>query len=290
MKIGEPVTRTITINSEALTAGLIVPLAATEVDGLTFYPEQAQIKDYQNSNGVQGTRVETLAIIPNGGGDFNLPAINIDWWNTRTQKMERVSLPEKKLHVIGEPAKAQTPIVAPPTASTAVQAPTAEVNSDLTPLAASNNSPAAWVWVIIGLLILGAAALAIYSLKLKKHLQQLQQDQADRDNALQEKERDIWDALKTTAATRDANALRKAVLNWAQFQWPSEKVNTLDDIAKVAVSEELTAALKALDELLYSNHSGGEWDSSELLKILNEFRKQRKTAKRSPELKNLYAQ
>lgn len=285
LKIGEPITRTITITGDALTAGLIVPLANTEIEGLTFYPEQAQIKDNKSKNGVLGSRVETVAIIAHSGGDFILPAIDVDWWNTQTQKMERVSLPEKKLHVLGEVAKAQTPVAAQPPAPAATLA----SGTDSPPPPASNHLPA-WILAIVGLLALVALALTIYIAKLKKNLRQLHQDQADRDNALQQKERDIWDALKATAATRDANALRKAVLNWAQFQWPSQRVNTLDDIAKLAVSEELTAALKALDEVLYSNHSDGEWDSGSLLKLLNEFRKQRKTEKKSPQLKNLYSQ
>lgn len=283
LKIGEPITRTITITADARTAGLIVPLATTEIEGLTFYPEQAQVKDGKSSNGVQGSRIETLAIIPNGGGDFTLPAIDVEWWNTKTQTMERASLPAKKLHVIGEPAKAQAPAAAQP------PAPLAAVSTDLPTSSATNKLPV-WLLLITGVLALVATVLAIYMVKLKKTIYQLHQDQADRDNAIQEKERNIWDTLKATAATRDANALRKAVLNWAQFQWPTHKVNTLDDIAKLAMNEELAAALKALDEVLYSNHADSEWDAGNLLKLLNEIRKQRKTEKKIPELKNLYNQ
>src|SRR5690606_29743898 len=61
LKIGEPVTRSITINAEGLTAGQIAPIIQPAVDGLTFYPDQAQNEDQNTTKGVVGKRVETLA-------------------------------------------------------------------------------------------------------------------------------------------------------------------------------------------------------------------------------------
>lgn len=287
VKIGEPITRTIIIQADALTAAQIAPIASSTIDGLTFYPDQAQTKDNKSNKGVQGSRIETMAIVANSGGDFTLPAINIDWWNTSTQKMETATLPAKTIHVLGQVAPAASAASA---ATLHALEPAAATTTNDSPPAVTAQPISLWILILLGLFALLSVTLAIYIVKLKKNIQQLVEDQAERDNELQEKERDIWDALKTTAATRDANALRKAVLQWANFQWPAQTIHTLDDISKLGMNEALTTELKALDAMLYSNHGNSEWDASVLLKLLNDYRKQKKHAKKSPELKNLYSQ
>jgi len=287
LKIGEPVTRTITINTDGLTAGQIAPIQNPSIDGLTFYPDQAQTKDNKNAKGVQGTRTETIAIVPNHGGDFTLPAINVEWWNTATQKMETASLPEKIIHVLGDASTTPT-VLTPQNLASSNTDDTKEL--PLPPTSNKENSLPYWILIITGLFVLLSIALATYIWKLKKQIHQLHQDQHDRDIALQEKEKDIWDTLKTAANNKDASAFRKAVLGWASFQWPTQKINTLDDIAKLGKNDELTAALKELDEILYSDHENDNWDASHLLKIMNEFRKQKKTANKSSTLKTLYSE
>src|SRR5690606_27419981 len=82
LKVGEPVTRSITITAEGLTAGQISPLTPDNIDGLTFYPDQAQTDEQKTAEGVTGTRIETFAIVPNRSGEFTLPAITLNWWDT----------------------------------------------------------------------------------------------------------------------------------------------------------------------------------------------------------------
>jgi hypothetical protein len=99
LKVGEPVSRTVTITAQGLTAAQIPPLATLNIDGLTFYQDQAQTDDQKNPKGNQGSRIETTAIIPNKTGKFTLPEIKINWWNTKTQSYEVASLPAVTLNV-----------------------------------------------------------------------------------------------------------------------------------------------------------------------------------------------
>jgi len=103
-----------------------------------------------------------------------------------------------------------------------------------------------------------------------------------------EKEKHIWDLLKHAASTKDAASLRKALLSWARFQWPAESIHSLDDIAKLGKKTELTEALKNLDAMLYSNHPDETWNPDELLKILNECRKEQNLKQKPDSLKPLY--
>jgi len=283
LKMGEPITRTITISADGLTGGQIAPLAINNIDGLTFYPDQPQNNDEKTDKGIQGTRVETMAIIPNRGGEFTLPEIKIDWWDTKTQRMQSAILPAKTLHVLGS--------TTPPSRTQEPQSAGATINP-------GNNIPApapqiiskanSWLWIMTVLFALLSFGLLIYVVNLKSTIKALRDEQDEANEIVSEKEKHIWDLLKHAATNKDAQALRKGVLSWAKFNWPDASIHSLDDIAKLGGKIELTQALKKLDELLYSNHPDDTWEPNELLQLLNECRKEKNLKKKSAVLKPLY--
>jgi len=281
LKMGEPITRTITISAEGLTGGQILPLHDTNIEGLTLYPDQPQNSDNKTSKGITGTRVETIAIIPNHGGEFTLPEVSVEWWDVNSQTLKTATLPEKKINVIGDAAPANNTA----TASSNTTATTGESSAPTVGVAAKANP---WLWASTILLALISIALSVYVLKLRARLKYLQIAQNTVDTITSEKEKHIWDLLKHSAANRHAIDLRKNILSWAKFHWPEATIHSLDDVARLAGRSELTQALKKLDELLYSNHPQDNWAPQEILNLLNECRKERNQKKKSEGLKSLY--
>lgn len=282
LKMGEPVTRTITITAEGLTGGQITPLPTNTIDGLTFYPDQPQNSDNKTTKGIDGTRVETTAIIPNHGGEFTLPEVSVEWWDVNSQSMKTATLPEKKITVLGDAAPTSnstpTPNTIASSSATEEQATTTEI--------ATNTNP--WLWASTGLFALVSIALSVYVFHLRTSLKQLQAEQEEANAITSEKEKHIWDLLKHSAANKNASELRKNILGWAKFQWPEATIHSLDDVAKLAGRLELTQALKKLDELLYSNHPDDSWAPQEILSLLNDCRKEKNLKKKSEGLKSLY--
>lgn len=282
LKMGEPVTRTITISADGLTGGQIAPLPATTVDGLTFYPDQPQNSDAKTDKGIQGSRVETMAIIPNRGGEFTLPEVKVDWWDSKTQSMQSATLPAKTINVLGGATPTTTQNI-PATDSSS------NANSNL-PVPATEVVPKAnyWLWGFCIFFALLSFGLLIYIVKLKSTLTVLLNEQDVANEVVSAKEKHIWDLLKHAASNKDASELRKTVLSWAKFHWPEASIHSLDDVAKLGNKLELTQALKKLDELLYSNHPDDDWQPNELLQLLNECRKEKNLKKKSEGLKPLY--
>lgn len=277
LKVGEPVTRTITITADGLTGGQITPLPSIDVKGLTFYPDQPQNNDNKTDKGIVGTRIETTAIIPNHGGDFTLPEVTLEWWDTTSNTRKTATLPAKQIHVLGEAAP--TPIPEKIEAAPSTHTP---------PETITVTQPNYWYWSITALLAVLCAGLAFYVWKLKAQLAQWRDEKTAEDFAISEKEKDIWDLLKHASINKDAPALRKAVISWAKFQWPQAQIHSLDDVAKLGNKLELSQALKQLDAQLYSNHNHSDWDAQHLLQLLNECRKEKKTNKKNDGLKPLY--
>ena len=284
LKMGEPVTRTITISADGLTGGQIPPLSITPIDGLTFYPDQPQNNDLKTSTGIKGTRVESIAIIPNRGGEFTFPEMTIEWWDIDSQTMKKSTLPSKQISVLGE-SKINTANTGPSDTNSSQQ----NVAGENIVAAPANEKINPWLLaasIFFGVLSL---ILVVYVVNLKSRLKALENNIEDATEIISEKEKHIWDLLKHAAANKDAVALRKNVLSWAKFQWPDASIHSLDDVAKLGGRIELTQALKKLDELLYSNHPSDDWAPNHLLQLLNECRKERSTRKKSDGLKPLYS-
>lgn len=280
LKMGEPVTRTITITAEGLTGGQIAPLPTNTIDGLTFYPDQPQNSDSKTAKGIEGTRVETTAIIPNHGGEFSLPEVSIEWWDVNSQSMKTATLPEKKINVLGDAAPTTN------SAQTTSASTNASEGENIKTEIVTKANP--WLWASTVLFALMALVLSVYVFHLRARLKLLQAEQEQADAITSEKEKHIWDLLKHSAANKNASELRKHILSWAKFQWPAATIHSLDDAAKLAGKLELTQALKKLDELLYSNHPDDSWAPQEILNLLNECRKEKNLKKKSEGLKSLY--
>ncbi|MBE9567408.1 MAG: BatD family protein, partial [Proteobacteria bacterium] len=73
LKTGEPVTRTITIIAEGLTAVQLPELKFAEIDGLKQYPDKAVSEDGEDRNGITGIKQFKVALIPGKAGDYTLP-------------------------------------------------------------------------------------------------------------------------------------------------------------------------------------------------------------------------
>lgn len=276
LKVGEPVTRTITLSAEGLTAGQLTPLSMPAVDGLTFYPDQPQNDDKTSNKGVTGSRIETLAIIPNRSGKFTLPAISVDWWDTDSQEMKTATLPAKTVQVedaLGNitPDPVPAPSVDTPAETTPI---TTDMPSATTDVRVVNIAP---VWLIIVALVLGLTTLMFAWL----YWQARRELRAIHSFYIAEKTQDhvtetaAWNDLKRAAANKDYPALRTALIHWAQAHWQDPQLQNLQLVAERSNNDALRVQLKKLDEILYRGAAGNDWDSSELIQEINNCRRQK---------------
>lgn len=280
LKVGEPITRTITIMADGLTGNQIAPLPTQQVDGLTFYPDQPQTREEKSENGVQGLRTETTAIIPNHGGSFTLPEVSVQWWDNKTQRMKVATLPAKTLNVLGAAP-------APATSTPQQEITTTPAQQPVIPVAAQVATPA-WLWWLVAVLGIAIAGLIAYVAKLRTDLRQLQFSQSRHSEQQAETERQLWSHLKQAVEHSDAQSMRKYLLDWARWQWPAANIHTLEDIARLSGSLELGKALRDLDSLLYSNKSPDSWNPHHLLQLLSECRSAKKSAGHTEGLQPLY--
>lgn len=99
-RVGEPITRTLSITADGLTASQLPEFPGGALPEFKSYPDQPALSDSRSPLGIIGTRQEKIALIPSRPGDYMLPEIRIPWWNTTANRMEYATLPERRIHVL----------------------------------------------------------------------------------------------------------------------------------------------------------------------------------------------
>ena len=234
--VGESLTRTLTLKAEGLSSAQLPPLPATDVNGLRRYPDLPQLSNQISENGLIGSREEREALVPTRVGQVELPAVEVVWWNTHEDRLERSYLPARTLQVAENP-------------SLAVDAP---VNNEL--LAVSDDSTL-WRWQV-STLILTLTSLLGFGLWWRARWQPAILRAAQTGPS----PRTLLDDLKRACLANDPQATRQALDAWARQQ-----PETLAEMAARFVL--LSDALDGLNGALYSE-TGQHWQGEVLWKAI----------------------
>ena len=93
---GEPVTRSIVLIADGLTAAQLPEIELQAIDGIKQYPDQPVLQDRRNSKGIHAQRAQKVALIPGSPGIYRVPEISVNWWNRATGQLETATLPEPR--------------------------------------------------------------------------------------------------------------------------------------------------------------------------------------------------
>jgi hypothetical protein len=232
-RVGDSLTRSLLLTAEGLASAQLPPLPATQVAGLRRYPDQPQLTNQASDNGLVGSREEREALVANREGMITLPTIEVLWWNTKTDQLERSSLPARDLQVAANPSLEPTPVA--------------------TGRAESSNAANVqlWPWQLSSAL-LSLTTLLGFTLwwRARRQPAVLPNQQTG------PSPRNLLDDLKRTCLANDSQATRHALDAWARQQ-----PETLADMA--ARFTPLSDALDGLNGALYSE-AGQHWQGRNL--------------------------
>lgn len=276
-KVGEPITRTLTMRARGLMASQLPELPRWSTTDFKQYPDQPVLADDKIRFGITGTRVEKTALIPSRPGEFVLPAIRIPWWNTDADNMEYAELPPQKI-IVPEPvgnSTAADPVINPlPLAATDAGTGTAPAAKPVPETGAGNmvpvqQAPASgqWQWISLGLFVLWLATLMLWRWSARKR-------GAGETNQNKETHRKLGQRLRTACQSHDPRRARDALLQWARQNWPERRVLSISDVAGYSGAE-LAAQIRILNNALYGRHQQ-PWDGGPLWQAFTQQQKNRK--------------
>ena len=92
LHVGDPLVRTVFLWADGLTSGQLPEIAVNTDASVTVYPEPAQTNDQESKQGYASVRQQDFTLIPGAVGSWQLPPIEIPWWNTETDQQETAQL------------------------------------------------------------------------------------------------------------------------------------------------------------------------------------------------------
>ncbi|POA17782.1 hypothetical protein C1886_20295 [Pseudomonas sp. FW300-N1A1] len=95
LKVGDTVTRQLTLQADGALAMALPAPALVEVDGLSRYPKTPQIRNLDDGRGNHnaGQRIDSATYLIDKQGRHSLPAIELRWWDTGTRQARTVQVP-----------------------------------------------------------------------------------------------------------------------------------------------------------------------------------------------------
>lgn len=254
LKVGEPVTRTLTVQAKGSTVGQLPELHnVSSEESVKFYPDQPVLQEQKNSDGLVAKRQEKIAMIPSKANSFKLPAIEIPWFNTRTQQMEVARIPETTIAVASSGS-----------AATAENARPLPVNPEAKrqPMIIESQSTAQkniWLWVSAALAIGWLATLVFFLTRRPRREGDREERQAAK--ASSEYRRN----LKKACADNDRLAAKNALLAWGRQNF---NVNSLGEVAAFSDAR-LRDEILTLNKALYGKEAE-PWQGKKLYQAFTE--------------------
>ena len=258
--VGEPITRTLVISANALTASQLPTLGANTIEGFKLYPDQPTLKNDKDGNGLKGVRTQKIAIMPLRTGYYTLPEIEIRWWNINTDKEEVARLPARNITVLPASSNQQTAVSAgissdeppDPHALDDLEAPPA-LNQTITSKAAQGWWPRLALFFAAGWL----ATILIWCWQTRKKTSPVVPGKIHRDSLS-----GLEKQLHKHCLSHDAALTKATLLAWAKLRWPQNSPTSLRAMASLCQLD-LAGALIDLDRTLYARNQGS-WQGDHL--------------------------
>ncbi len=282
-RVGEPVTRTITIDVKGLAASQIPVVNVGQPEHVRQYVESSTNQSRTDGKAVYGTSNQSVTYIPTAQGTLTIPAIDLDWWNTHTDSASRATLPALRFDVSPGAAGAGTtplPATAGAAASTAPAPIAASPASALQgpPQSILDGMKAHAAWLIVGTMaLLVTMAMLVMTLRLRRANLKVRRMDAIRESVQPQLNLTAaMRALRQACAANDPHLAAQALLQVGRVQWPSNPPRGLRALAsKVQAGRD---EIMELERTLYAAGAPA-WKGTELW---NTFRPGREALVRDP--------
>jgi hypothetical protein len=250
---GEPVTRSLSLLAEGLTAAQLPELELIPIAGIKQYPDQAELENRRSGKGVTGERVQKVALIPGTAGRYLVPAINLPWWNLQSGKMEIATIPEREIIVS---AAAGVSIAEPPVA---------EAQTTLQESAPAAANPF-WLWLSLALASGWMLSALYWWYRLRAPTGATKSSPGEHPDLRQARKQ-----LQQACNDSDAISARRVLLSWGQALLAPRRISNLHQLGDT-LGADLRHEIEMLNQSLYAP-SAESWRGQALWSLCQQLEK-----------------
>ncbi|MDD2557689.1 MAG: BatD family protein [Desulfuromonas sp.] len=305
LRVGEPATRTITVQASGTTAARLEEIEFTPPPEFRVYPDQAERENIPDVNsGLVAQLRQSIAIVPREAGVFTLPAISFTWWDMRAQRWSTTEIEAQEVSVLPVerivqiPAQGATPRadrdgvgVGPDAVDEPKQAAVPQTQTKQT-----ETKPVVDTlrWQLATAICAGGWIVSLllwwrYASKRRR----VSRQKTTGEDCPQRNLARLEHTLLQAAQRREPKEARHQLQQWAACLYPAS-ATPLDTLAQQG-SDAMTTALAELNAALYAE-ADSSWDGAALaLAVRNHVRESKDSARdtngrKDPELPPLYPQ
>ena len=261
LTVGEPINRNITITVDGQAATLLPAIDDIEIQGAKSYKDPEVQNQTITDSGIVATSKTTVGIVPTQPGKLLLPALELAWWNTTTNKMEIASLPAQAFSV--EASSQPQAVARNIEPSQPNQTPVAESATLRQPVAEGPN-----YWQLLAGVL---AAAWVITLMLLFKAQRRPTQTAIEDTPTQlTSETALFNKLQEACKKNQAADARNLLFLWGKARLPS--IDSTRDLAAHYASDELLQEIVLLEQSLYSPSQQTDWHGKSLGDITQALR------------------
>lgn len=270
-KVGDPITRTITLTAAGLSEEQLPKILMNVPEGLKVYPDQAELHTGLNNERLVSQKVINFAIVASQAGEFTLPEISIPWWNTITNKQEFARIASQKITV--QPNKEWTKSQIPsPTEAALSAAPTS--NSE--PKVIIKQSIWQWIFLALWLITLLSWYISAKGFPKRKLISATKKAKVN----------DSYLALMAACKQNDGQLVLTSLVPWAKSccnNGQQQNITTIESIHALFDNDSLSQAIIELQQSYYGKEAAN-WQGSKLLAAIQQVNIQARTTNSAPDL------
>ncbi len=268
---GEPLTWTLTLIADGLTAAQLPTITPVMPDGLKAYPDQAKQMNDKKQETLIGVRQEKIALIPVQAGEYQLPAIEVPWWNSQTGQREVAHLPARTLRVAAAAGSNSGAAMLPPLSESEQARPQVSSSAVVT---SSNDTTWRVVSAVLGLGWLLTVMAWWISRRTAEHPREPGRESQMVDVSA------VKQRVRKACLENHAVAAKEALLAWGAACWPTHPPASLGQLAQRVSDETLRDEIIALNQQIYGQSTANtphQWDGNAMWRAFERELKQTKS-------------
>lgn len=246
LKVGEPITRTLTIDATGLSAEQLPQLTMTAPANANIYPDKPILETSTDGTNMLAKRIEKFAIVPKQAGDIELPEINLTWWNINEKRPVKITLPARKLTFTGTQQEGIETILPAPSIE---KLPTVQKQSQTNIL-----------WMILaGIFFILWLLTLLFKGRRPRSVEKTVPEKRSQNQAMK--------SLKAACFNNHPSQAKAHLLEFFRQHHPNTPIHNLSDLQQVVHHEPFKQACQQLNEIIYQeNHH--QWDGHAFFDVL----------------------
>jgi hypothetical protein len=252
-QVGEPVTRTLTLEAAGLTPNALPPLSTPEGTSFRVYPEKPQTEARIGPDGLVGTLTQSFAFIPTEPGSIELPAIELHWWNTGTDSLEKITLPARSIRVLAGPTDTGLPVKPSPAPASSLST---EPDLPAEPPQAADSY--FWQWLALGSVLIWLLTMLAWGIRVWQRNRRMKSPAQPSKPMLSV--RQLRHQFQSACTQNQPQLAAKALIAWGNSISPS-RIQHLGDLYHALQEPEQRTAITELETVLYRDPER-TWDGA----------------------------